>query len=199
MASKILSTKRQAILDYIESFTLENGYAPSVREIGEAVGLRSPSTVHSHLQILEDGGFLQKSKGKTRTLSISGQVNYKNVPVLGTVRAGAPILASEDISGFVPYHDNIGSAELFALTVCGDSMIDAAILEDDIVIVRKQQTARNGEIVVALIEDEATVKRLKLEKGHVWLMPENENYQPINGDQCTILGVVVAVHRYNVR
>ncbi|MBQ1270301.1 MAG: transcriptional repressor LexA [Clostridia bacterium] len=198
MASKLLSPKRKAILDYIEQFTLENGYAPSVREIGDAVGLRSPSTVHSHLRILEDNGLLQKSKGKTRTLSISGQTNYKNVPLVGTVRAGAPILAQEEMVGYVPFEGQ-GGGELFALTVRGDSMKDAAILEDDVVIVRQQPTADNGQIVVALIDDEATVKRLKIEKGHIWLMPENPDYQPIDGQNCSILGVVVAVYRYNVR
>ena len=198
MASKILSTKRKAILEYIERFTLENGFAPSVREIGEAVGLRSPSTVHSHLKILEDSGYLQKSKGKTRTVSVAGQNNYKNVPLLGTVQAGLPVLAQEETIGYVPFDGHAGS-NLFALTVHGDSMKDAAILEDDVVIVRQQPTADNGQIVVALIGEEATVKRLKLEKGHVWLMPENPEFEPIDGDGCSILGVVVAVYRYNVR
>ena len=196
MGCKILSPKRRAILEYIESFAQENGYAPSVREIGDAVGLRSPSTVHAHLRILEENGYLQKSKGKTRTLSLPGQPGYRNVPVIGTVRAGQPILAVEDAVGYVPFE---GSGEgLFALNVRGDSMKDAAILEDDVVIVRPQPTADNGQIVVALIDDEATVKRLRLEKGHVWLMPENPAYQPIDGEGCSILGVVVAVYRYHV-
>lgn len=199
MACKILSPKRKAILEYVERFTLENGYAPSVREIASAVGLRSPSTVHSHLAILEDNGYLQKSKGKTRTLSVPGQTNYKNVPVLGTVRAGAPILATQDTVGYVPFEGHSGSEGLFALAVQGDSMKNAAILEGDVVIVRQQPTAENGKIVVALIGDEATVKRLKLEKGHVWLMPENPDYSPIDGSECTILGVVVAIYRYHVR
>lgn len=197
MGCKILSPKRRAILEYIESFAQENGYAPSVREIGDAVGLRSPSTVHAHLRILEENGYLQKSKGKTRTLSLPGQPGYRNVPVIGTVRAGQPILAVEDAVGYVPFE---GSGEgLFALNVRGDSMKDAAILEDDVVIVRPQRTADNGQIVVALIDDEATVKRLRLEKGHVWLMPENPAYQPIDGEGCSILGVVVAVYRYHVK
>ena len=197
MGCKILSPKRRAILEYIESFAQENGYAPSVREIGDAVGLRSPSTVHAHLRILEENGYLQKSKGKTRTLSLPGQPGYRNVPVIGTVRAGQPILAVEDAVGYVPFE---GSGEgLFALNVRGDSMKDAAILEDDVVIVRPQPTADNGQIVVALIDDEATVKRLRLEKGHVWLMPENPAYQPIDGEGCSILGVVVAVYRDHVK
>ena len=198
MASKILSAKRKAILDYIEQFTLENGYAPSVREIGEAVGLRSPSTVHSHLKILEDNGYLQKSKGKSRTVAVAGQTNYKNVPLLGTVQAGLPVLAQEETIGYVPFEGH-GGSDLFALTVRGDSMKDAAILEGDVVIVRQQPTADSGQIVVALIGEEATVKRLRLEKGHVWLMPENPDFEPIDGDGCSILGVVVAVYRYNVR
>ena len=198
MGSKVLSAKRKAILEYIEQFTVDNGYAPSVREIAEAVGLKSPSTVHSHLRVLEENGLLQKSKGKTRTLAISGQNSYRNVPLLGTVRAGAPILATQDTVGYVPFEGG-SSGELFALAVRGDSMKNAAILEDDVVIVRRQQTADPGQIVVALIGDEATVKRLRLEGGHVWLMPENPDYDPIDGDECTILGVVVAVYRYDVR
>jgi repressor LexA len=198
MGSKVLSAKRKAILEYIEQFTVDNGYAPSVREIAEAVGLKSPSTVHSHLRVLEENGLLQKSKGKTRTLAISGQNSYRNVPLLGTVRAGAPILATQDTVGYVPYEGG-SSGELLALAVRGDSMKNAAILEDDVVIVRRQQTADPGQIVVALIGDEATVKRLRLEGGHVWLMPENPDYDPIDGDECTILGVVVAVYRYDVR
>ena len=198
MGSKVLSAKRKAILEYIEQFTVDNGYAPSVREIAEAVGLKSPSTVHSHLRVLEENGLLQKSKGKTRTLAISGQNSYRNVPLLGTVRAGAPILATQDTVGYVPYEGG-SSGELFALAVRGDSMKNAAILEDDVVIVRRQPTADPGQIVVALIGDEATVKRLRLEGGHVWLMPENPDYDPIDGDECTILGVVVAVYRYDVR
>jgi len=198
MSIKILSAKRQAILDYIEQFTCDNGYPPSVREIGEAVGLRSPSTVHSHLKILEEGGYLQKSQGKTRALSLPGQPGYKSVPVLGTVRAGAPILAVEDTVGYVPYEGHAGG-ELFALNVKGDSMKDAAILEGDVVVVKRQPTAISGQIVVALLDDEATVKRLRIEDGHIWLMPENPAYQPIDGDGCSILGVVVAVYRYDVR
>ena len=192
------SDKAQRIIEFVDSFIRENGYSPSVREIGEAVGLRSPSTVHSHLKILEDNGYLQKSKGKTRTVSVAGQTNYKNVPLLGTVQAGLPILAQEETVGYVPFEGH-GGSDLFALTVRGDSMKDAAILEDDVVIVRQQPTADHGQIVVALIGEEATVKRLHLEKGHVWLMPENPAYEPIDGDGCSILGVVVAVYRYNVR
>ena len=199
MASKVLSAKRKAILEYIERFTLDNGYAPSVREIGEAVGLRSPSTVHSHLKILEDNGYLQMSRGKTRTVSVAGQTNYKNVPLLGTVQAGLPVLAQEETIGYVPFDGGHGGIGLFALTVRGDRMKDAAILEGDVVIVRQQPTAENGQIVVALIGEEATVKRLRLEREHVWLMPENPAFSPIDGDGCSILGVVVAVYRYNVR
>ncbi len=198
MGSKVLSPMRRAILDYIDNFAAENGYAPSVREIAEAVGLKSPSTVHSHLRVLEQNGLLQKSKGKTRTLAISGQNSYRNVPLLGTVRAGAPILAAQDTVGYVPYEGSAGG-DLFALTVRGDSMKNAAILEGDVVIVKRQPTADHGQIVVALIGDEATVKRLRIERGHVWLTPENPDYEPIDGDECTILGVVAAVYRYDVR
>ena len=198
MAVKILSAKRKAILEYIEAFTAEKGYAPSVREIGEAVGLSSPSTVHSHIKILREHGYLAMSSGKTRTLGLTGRSGCRMVPLLGSVRAGMPTLAVEETMGFIPYDGTAAPDGLFALKVKGDSMKNAAILENDIVIVRRQSSADNGKIVVAIIDDEATVKRLKLEKDMVWLMPENPDYPPIDGRQALILGVVVAVYRYDV-
>ena len=191
---KKLGTKRTQILDFILKYSAENGFPPSIREICDAVGLKSPSTVHSHLKILKENGYLDDNGGKTRSLTLVKQSQSQRVPILGTVTAGAPILAYEDALGFISYDGN-ASGELFALNVKGDSMINAGILDGDVVVIRKTPTANNGQIVVALLGDEATVKRLKLQDGHVWLMPENEAYSPIPGDEASILGVVIALHR----
>ena len=191
---KQLSPMRQKILDYISAYTDDNGYPPSVREICQAVGLRSPSTVHSHLKILQDAGLLEKGEGKTRSITLKNHSSgVKKIPILGVVTAGLPILMQEDILGYIPFEYHVG--EYFALRVRGDSMIGAGILEGDAVIVRRQETADNHAIVVAMLEDEATVKRLLLKKGQVWLMPENPAYDPIDGSQASILGWVVAVSR----
>ena len=191
---KALSPMRQAILEYVTRATRENGYPPTVREICEAVGLRSPSTVHSHLKILQENGLLDKGDRKTRALSVPGAPSWRSVPVLGTVTAGLPILAQEDTMGYVAY-DGDASGELFGLQVRGDSMIGAAILDGDTVIVRQQPTADNGQIVVALLGEEATVKRLRRRDGQIWLMPENPAYTPIDGRDCVLLGVVVGLCR----
>ena len=191
---KQLSPMRQKILDYISAYTDDNGYPPSVREICQAVGLRSPSTVHSHLKILQDAGLLEKGEGKTRSITLKNHSSgVKKIPILGVVTAGLPILMQEDILGYIPFEYHVG--EYCALRVRGDSMIGAGILEGDAVIVRRQETADNHAIVVAMLEDEATVKRLLLKKGQVWLMPENPAYDPIDGSQASILGLVVAVYR----
>ena len=191
---KQLSPMRQKILDYISAYTDDNGYPPSVREICQAVGLRSPSTVHSHLKILQDAGLLEKGEGKTRSITLKNHSSgVKKIPILGVGTAGLPILMQEDILGYIPFEYHAG--EYFALRVRGDSMIGAGILEGDAVIVRRQETADNHAIVVAMLEDEATVKRLLLKKGQVWLMPENPAYDPIDGSQASILGLVVAVYR----
>ena len=193
---KKLTPMRQKILEFVSEFSRENGYPPTVREICEGVGLRSPSTVHAHLKILQEGGYLEKDGRKNRSLSVCGEEmpNFRSVPLLGTVTAGVPILAQEDRMGSVPYDGN-ASGELFALKVRGDSMIEAAILDGDTVIVRRQNTAIHGQIVVAMLEDEATVKRLHIAADGVWLMPENPNYAPIDGRECTILGLVVGLCR----
>lgn len=192
---KKLGIKRTQILDFILKYTADNGFPPAIREICEAVNLKSPSTVHSHIKILKENGYLENnSGGKTRSLTLSKQGNVVMVPVLGTVTAGLPILAYEDALGFVSYDGGV-SGELFALRVRGDSMINAGIFEGDIVIIKRTPTANNGDIVVALLEDEATVKRLRRENGHVWLLPENESYSPINGDNADLLGVVVSLRR----
>lgn len=191
---KKLSPMRQKILDYISRYTDENGYPPAVREICQAVGLRSPSTVHSHLKILQEGGFLDKGEGRTRSITLKNHpTGVKKIPVLGVVTAGQPILMQEDILGYIPFEYHSG--EYFALRVRGESMLGAGILPDDLVVVHQQPAANNGEIVVALLGDEATVKRLKRQGGQVWLMPENEAYSPIDGREAQILGKVAAVIR----
>ena len=167
---KTLSPKQQQIYDYIVSFSGLHGYPPSVREIGEYVGLKSPSTVHFHLKGLEAAGLITKA-------------------------AGAPILAQECIEDYLTFDTGGLTGEHFALRVRGESMRYAGILPGDLVVVHQQQDARSGEIVVALFEDEATVKTLRRRDGHTWLMPENPDYEPIDGDGCTILGKVVAVVR----
>lgn len=197
---KKISVKQQKILDFIGEFTALQGYPPSVREIGSAVNLRSPSTVHAHLKTLRDMGYLEKDDRKTRAISIKGTAGaVEKIPILGKVTAGLPILAVEDIEGYIPFSLSGQFGEHFALRIRGESMIGAGILDDDLIVVRKQAVAQNGQIVVAMLEDEATCKRLRFKNGQVWLMPENPDFEPINGMGCSILGVVVAVYRhYNV-
>lgn len=194
---KQLTAKQQQIYDYIISFTDEHGYPPSVREIGEYVGLKSPSTVHFHLKGLQSAGLITQAAGKTRAISISneGQPKKDKVPVVGSVAAGTPILAEECVEDYLTFDTEGLTGEHFALRVRGESMLYAGILPDDLVVVHQQQDARSGEIVVALFEDEATVKTLQRKDGHTWLMPENPDYEPIDGDHAQILGKVVAVVR----
>ena len=194
---KPLSAKRQQILQFIETYTAENGYPPSVREISQAVNLRSPSTVHSHLNILRDSGYLDKSDRRTRALTLRDRPQYSHVPLLGRVTAGMPILAQQEVQGYVPYPGQ-SSEGLFALRVCGDSMIGAGILDGDSAIVRNQPTAEHGQIVVALLGDEATVKRRWRQNGKTRLMPENPAYAPIDGASCAICGIVIALYRPSV-
>lgn len=191
-----LSTMQQRIYDYIASCIQEQGYPPSVREIGEAVGLKSPSTVHFHLKHLEEAGVIEKGAGKGRAITLTTPpMPQDKVPVVGNVAAGSPILAEECIEDYLTFDTGGRSEEYFALRVRGESMINAGILPGDLVVVRRQQTANSGEIVVALIEDEATVKRLSLRNGQIWLMPENDAYSPIDGSNAQILGKVAAVVR----
>ena len=201
-----LTPKQQQIYNYIVKFTSENGYPPSVREIGAAVGLKSPSTVHFHIKGLEEAGVLKKAEGKTRALTLPGapfpgkvaeesEPAANRVPVLGSVAAGSPILAEECIEEYLTFDTQGLEGEHFALRVRGESMINAGILPDDLVVVHRQQDAHNGEIVVALFEDEATVKTLRRRDGHTWLMPENAEYEPIDGTYADIIGKVVAVIR----
>ena len=191
-----LSTMPRKIYDYIVTCVREQGYPPSVREIGEAVGLKSPSTVHFHLKHLEEAGVIEKGAGKGRAITLTTPpMPQDKVPVVGNVAAGSPILAEECIEDYLTFDTGGRSEEYFALRVRGESMINAGILPGDLVVVRRQQTANSGEIVVALIEDEATVKRLSLRNGQIWLMPENDAYAPIDGSNAQILGKVAAVVR----
>ncbi len=185
------SNKAQLILDYVNSFIQENGYAPSVREIGAAVGLRSTASVSYHIQALQEKGLLQSPGGKGRKRAIVTGARQGQIPVVGLVTAGVPILAVENQEGSIHW-DEPGC---FALRVRGDSMINAAILSGDLVVVRPQSTADDGQIVVARIGDEATVKRLRRRSGQIWLMPENENYEPIDGSEAELIGIVRAVIR----
>ena len=200
-----ITPKQQKIYDFIQSFTAEHGYPPSVREIGAAMGLKSPSTVHFHLKGLEEAGMIVKAEGKTRAITLPAAPNRAvaeesnaradRIPVVGSVAAGSPILAEECIEDYLPFDTQGLSGEHFALKVRGESMVGAGILPNDLVVVHRQQEAHSGEIVVALFEDEATVKTLRRRDGHVWLMPENPAYDPIDGTHAQIVGKVVAVVR----
>ena len=186
------SDKADRILEYVNQFVQENGYAPSVREIGAAVGLRSTASVSYHIQALQDKGLLQSPGEKGRKRSIVTGARPGQIPVIGVVTAGVPILAYENQEGTMSWD---GEPGCFALRVRGDSMINAGILSGDLVVVRPQQSADDGQIVVARIEDEATVKRLLRKNGQIWLMPENENYEPIDGTFAEIIGIVRGVVR----
>ena len=191
-----LSHMQQKIYDYIAACIREQGYPPSVREIGEAVGLKSPSTVHFHLKHLEEAGVIEKGAGKGRAIALTApEVPEDRVPIVGNVAAGSPILAQECIEDYLIFDTGGRSGEYFALRVRGESMLNAGILPGDLVIVHRQATCSNGEIVVAMIEDEATVRRFARQNGHVWLLPENEAYSPIDGTYAQILGKVAAVVR----
>ena len=186
------SDKAEQILNYVNQFVQENGYAPSVREIGAAVGLRSTASVSYHIQALQDKGLLLSPGGKGRKRSIVTHARQGQIPVVGVVTAGVPILAVENQEGTMAWD---GEPGCFALRVRGDSMINAGILSGDKVVVRPQQTASDGRIVVARIGDEATVKRLRRQNGQIWLMPENDNYEPIDGSEAELIGLVKAVVR----
>lgn len=186
------SNKAQLIVEFVNQFTLENGYAPSIREIGQAVGLRSTAAVSYHLQQLQAKGLLRCSGGKGSKRSVIGTHRPGHIPVVGVVTAGTPILAVENQEGTMAWEQD---PSCFALRVRGDSMMGAGILNGDKVVVRPQSSADNGQIVVARIDDEATVKRLSLKNGQVWLIPENPDYPPIDGTYAQIIGVVKAVVR----
>ena len=186
------SNKREQILNFLTQFMNEHGYAPTVREICNAVGLQSTATVHYHLNALRDAGLIEMDEMKKRAISLPDSQRADRIPVVGVVTAGVPILATENIEGYIPWD---GESGCFVLRVRGDSMIGAGILDGDKVVVRPQPDAENGQIVVALLDDSATVKRLKKTGRDVWLMPENPSYEPIPGNEAKILGRVKALIR----
>ncbi len=200
MAARRNDTQKK-ILDFIENSTVVNGYPPSVREICDATGLKSTSTVHGHLVRLEKKGLLNRNSMKPRAITIttknpSYQPDIVNVPVLGRVTAGVPILAIENMEECISLPKSLlGHGDHYILSVRGESMIEAGIMDGDYVVVRKQETANNGEIVVAMIEDEATVKRYYKENGHFRLQPENPTMEPIIVPDVKILGKVVSLYR----
>ena len=197
-----ITAKQTEILEYIKECVLKKGYPPSVREICEAVHLKSTSSVHSHLATLEEKGYIRRDPTKPRTIEIIDEEfnparrELVNIPVVGTVAAGQPILAEENISDYFPVPaDILPNADVFMLEVKGESMINAAILNGDKLIVRIQNTAENGDKVVALLDDSATVKTFYKEDGHYRLQPENDSLDPIIADHVQILGKVVGVIR----
>ena len=186
------SNKREQILNFLTQFMNEHGYAPTVREICNAVGLQSTATVHYHLNALRDAGLIEMDEMKKRAISLPDAQRADRIPVVGVVTAGVPILATENIEGYIPWD---GESGCFVLRVRGDSMIGAGILDGDKVVVRPQPDAENGQIVVALLDDSATVKRLKKTGRDVWLLPEHPSAEPIPGNAAQILGRVQALIR----
>lgn len=203
MSGRKITAKQEEILNYIKNEILERGFPPAVREICQAVGLKSTSSVHSHLESLEKNGYIRRDPTKPRAIEIlddSFQIVRRemvNVPVVGTVAAGQPILAEQNIDSYYPIPaEFMPNEQTFILKVKGDSMVNAGILNGDSVVVKQQSTAHNGEIVVALVEDSATVKTFYKEDGHIRLQPENDTMDPIIVDDCQILGKVFGVFRF---
>ena len=200
-----LTTRQLKILQAIKEALISNGYPPSMREIGAAAGLASPASVQYQLQALEKKGFIRRDPTRGRALEVllPGETSEiapadktRMVPLVGRIAAGGPILADQAIEETFPLPESIvGQGELFMLRVVGDSMIDAAICDGDYVVIRSQKGCEKGDIVAAMMDGEATVKTFSRKDGHVWLLPANDNYAPINGDDCEILGKVTAVLR----
>jgi repressor LexA len=201
-----LTPRQLKILQSIKSAMESNGYPPSMREIGEAAGLASPSSVKYQLEALEAKGWIRRDPSRGRALEVLTPEDARfedisperthNVPLVGRIAAGGPILAEQNVEELLPLPASIvGEGELFMLKVVGDSMIDAAICDGDYVVIRSQKDCNNGEIVAAMIDGEATVKTFSRKDGHIWLLPANESFEPINGDNCEILGKVTAVLR----
>lgn len=202
MGNGRISAKQSEILEYIKEQILAKGYPPAVREICKAVNLKSTSSVHSHLETLEKNGYIRRDPTKPRAIEIvDGSFNLtrkemRNIPIVGTVAAGQPIFAEENISGYFPLlADELPSGDLFILNVRGESMINIGIYDGDKVIVRQSPTAKNGDVVVALVEDSATVKTYYKEDGRYRLQPENDTMDPIYVDEVVILGTVVGLFR----
>lgn len=205
MAYGRITAKQSEILEYIKNQILNKGYPPSVRDICEAVNLRSTSSVHAHLETLEKNGYIRRDPTKPRAIEIIDD-NFNltrrevvNVPLLGQVAAGQPILAVENITNYFPIPaEYISNEDTFMLKVKGDSMINMGIYENDLILVRKQSSARNGEVIVALVDDSATVKRFYKEDGHYRLQPENDFMDPIIVDNVEIIGKVIGLIRLNI-
>lgn len=202
MSAGKITAKQQEILDYIKQEILKRGYPPAVREICEAVHLKSTSSVHSHLETLEKNGYIRRDPTKPRAIEICDdsfqmvRTEMVSIPVIGTVAAGTPILAEENVERYFPIPaEYVPSGETFALKVKGESMINAGIQNGDQVFVRSCSTAKNGDIIVALIDDSATVKTFYKEDGHLRLQPENDTMEPIIVEDCKILGKVFGVFR----
>ncbi len=192
-----ISPKAQLVLEYVRQ-RIEEGFPPSVREICSQLNIKSTSTAHKYLTELQENGLIEKGDKLNRAIRLPRDHGARSlrVPLLGTVTAGQPILAVEQVEDYIPYRTRCaGDSQLFALHVRGDSMINAGILDGDIIIVRRTPTAENGEIVVALLEDEATVKRFYKEDGRYRLQPENDALEPIYADEVSILGKVIALYR----
>ena len=203
MAQGKISPKQQEILDYIKSQILERGFPPAVRDICEAVNLKSTSSVHSHLETLEKNGYIRRDPTKPRAIEIlDDSFNFTrremvNVPIVGRVAAGEPILAEQNIENYFPIPmEYMPNQQTFMLTVKGESMINAGIFDGDMVLVEQRKTAHNGEIIVAMIEDGATVKTFYKEEGVIRLQPENDTMDPIIVPDCQILGKVIGVFRF---
>ena len=202
MEERPISKKQEEILNYIKNEILERGFPPAVREICQAVGLKSTSSVHSHLESLERNGYIRRDPTKPRAIEILDESfnmirrEMVNVPIIGTVAAGQPILAEQNIEGYFPIPtEYMPNKQSFMLNVKGESMINAGIFDGDKVLVKQQATAENGDIVVALVDDSATVKTYYKENGHYRLQPENDSMDPIIVDKCEILGKVFGVFR----
>ena len=201
-----LTTRQVTILDFIKTSTESQGYAPSMREIGEAAGLNSPASVKYQLDILEEKGFIRRDAERGRAMevilpdSMTGEGAHTDktrfIPLVGSIAAGVPITADQQVEETFPLPESlVGKGDLFMLKVKGESMIDAAICDGDYVVIRQQKDATNGDIVAAMIDGEATVKTFSRKGGHIWLLPANDDFAPIDGDHCEVLGIVTAVLR----
>ena len=201
-----LTTRQVTILDFIKTSTESQGYAPSMREIGEAAGLNSPASVSYQLDILQKKGLIRRDAERGRAMevilpdSMTGESAHTDktrfIPLVGSIAAGVPITADQQVEETFPLPESlVGKGDLFMLKVKGESMIDAAICDGDYVVIRQQKDATNGDIVAAMIDGEATVKTFSRKGGHIWLLPANDDFAPIDGDHCEVLGIVTAVLR----
>jgi repressor LexA len=204
--SSELTARQISILDFIKTATESQGYAPSMREIGDAAGLNSPASVKYQLDILEEKGFIRRDENRGRAMEvvlpdhIAGESaptdKTRFIPLVGSIAAGVPITADQQVEETLPLPESlVGKGDLFMLKVKGESMINAAICDGDYVVVRQQKDAQNGDIVAAMIDGEATVKTFSRKGGHIWLLPANDDFAPIDGDNCEVLGKVTAVLR----